>query len=137
SLTYTVPNYDGSYYLKAYVDRYADEINTTNDTLVSQFSCRRNATGIADHVAAGWSVGQNEPNPASGVTVIPFVIPEDAEVALTIMGVNGQLLHREIVAATAGANRVTLHTGTLPSGLYYYGVEYKGQRIVRKMNVVR
>ena len=137
SLSYTVPNYDGRYYLKAYVDRYADEINTANDTLTSQFVCRRNATGIADHVAAGWSVGQNEPNPASGVTVIPFVIPEDAEVVLTLTNVNGQLLHREIVAATAGANRVTLQVGTLPSGLYYYGVEYKGQRIVRKMNVVR
>ena len=137
SLTYTVPNYDGSYYLKAYVDRYADEINTTNDTLTAKFACKRNTTGIASHTAADWSVGQNEPNPASATTTIPFVIPEDAEVALTIMGVNGQLLHREIVAATAGANRVTLQTGTLPSGLYYYGVEYKGQRIVRKMNVVR
>ena len=137
SLTYTVPNYDGSYYLKAYADTYANEINTANDTLTAKFACKRNSTGIVSHTAADWSVGQNEPNPASATTTIPFVIPEDAEVALTIMGVNGQLLHREIVAATAGANRVTLHTGTLRSGLYYYGVEYKGQRIVRKMNVIR
>ena len=137
SLTYTVPNYDGSYYLKAYADTYANETNTANDTLTAKFACKRNSTGIVSHTAADWSVGQNEPNPASATTTIPFVIPEDAEVALTIMGVNGQLLHREIVTATAGANRVTLQTGTLPSGLYYYGVEYKGQRIVRKMNVVR
>lgn len=137
SLTYTVPNYDGNYYLKAYLDTYASETNTANDTLTAKFACIRNTTGIADHAATNWSVGQNEPNPANATTVIPFVIPEDAEVALTIMGVNGQLLHREIIAATAGANRVTLQTGTLPSGLYYYGVEYKGQRIVRKMNIVR
>ena len=137
SLTYTVPNYDGSYYLKAYADTYANDINTANDTLTAKFACKRNTTGIASHTAADWSVGQNEPNPANATTTIPFVIPEDAEVVLTLTNVNGQLLHREIVAATAGANRVTLHTGTLPSGLYYYGVEYKGQRIVRKMNVVR
>ncbi len=112
SLTYTVPNYDGSYYLKAYADTYANDINTANDTLTAKFACKRNTTGIASHTAADWSVGQNEPNPANATTVIPFVIPEDAEVALTIMGVNGQLLHREIVAATAGANRVTLQRAT-------------------------
>ncbi len=65
------------------------------------------------------------------------MVPEDAEVVLTLTNVNGQLLHREVIPATAGANRVTFRTGDIPSGLYYYGIEYRGQRIVRKMNVVR
>ncbi|MBO7623780.1 MAG: T9SS type A sorting domain-containing protein, partial [Bacteroidales bacterium] len=93
--------------------------------------------GIARHDGEGWNLGQNEPNPASSVTAIPFNVPLDGRVVLSVMGVNGQLLHREEIDATAGANRVELQLETLPAGLYYYSMEYRGQRQVRKMTVIK
>ena len=119
ALTYSVPDYDGIYWLRAYVERHADELEPSNDTLLARFSCKRNNIGIARHDGEGWSLGQNEPNPASGVTAIPFNVPSDGRVVLSVMGVNGQLLHQEEIDATAGANRAELHLETLPAGLYY------------------
>ncbi|MBQ6666592.1 MAG: T9SS type A sorting domain-containing protein, partial [Bacteroidales bacterium] len=137
ALTYSVPDYDGRYWLRAYVERHADDLEPGNDTLMAQFSCKRNNIGIARHDGEGWNLGQNEPNPASGVTAIPFNVPSDGRVVLSVMGVNGQLLHREEIDATAGANRVELQLETLPAGLYYYSLEYRGQRQVRKMTVIK
>ncbi len=137
ALTYAVPDYDGRYWLRAYVERHADELEPGNDTLMAQFSCKRNNIGIARHDGEGWNLGQNEPNPASSVTAIPFNVPLDGRVVLSVMGVNGQLLHREEIDATAGANRVELQLETLPAGLYYYSLEYRGQRQVRKMTVIK
>ncbi|MBO7623839.1 MAG: hypothetical protein J6S82_00840, partial [Bacteroidales bacterium] len=89
ALTYTVPDYDGRYWLRAYVERHADELEPGNDTLMAQFSCKRNNIGIARHDGEGWNLGQNEPNPASSVTAIPFNVPLDGRVVLSVMGVNG------------------------------------------------
>ena len=137
ALTYAVPDYDGRYWLHAYVERHADELDPANDTLLASFSCKRNNIGIARHDGEGWNLGQNETNPASSVTAIPFNVPLDGRVVLSVMGVNGQLLHREEIDATTGANRVELQLETLPAGLYYYSLEYRGQRQVRKMTVIK
>jgi hypothetical protein len=53
------------------------------------------------------------------------------------MGMNGQVLYREEIAAEAGNGDIRVNLSDLAAGVYYYSVEYRGERIVRKMNVVR
>ena len=137
SLSYTVPNYNGKYFLRAYVDTYTDEVNTANDTLIAQFNCLRNEVAVPDFDDAGWTLGQNRPNPARNATVIPFSLPEDATVTLTVMSASGQLLRSEVIEAAAGENSFSLNVENLAAGIYYYTMEFKGQRLVRKMNVVK
>ncbi|MBR5665348.1 MAG: T9SS type A sorting domain-containing protein, partial [Bacteroidales bacterium] len=84
-----------------------------------------------------WTVGQNVPNPASELTRIPYVIPEAGVLTLRIMGMNGQVLYREEIAAEAGNGDIRVNLSDLAAGVYYYSVEYRGERVVRKMNVVR
>jgi len=53
------------------------------------------------------------------------------------MGMNGQVLYREDVNAEAGSGDIRVNLSDLAAGVYYYSVEYRGERVVRKMNVVR
>ena len=56
---------------------------------------------------------------------------------LRVMGLNGQVLCREEVEAEAGSGDIRVNLSDLAAGVYYYSVEYRGERVVRKMNVVR
>ncbi|MBP5395623.1 MAG: T9SS type A sorting domain-containing protein, partial [Bacteroidales bacterium] len=69
--------------------------------------------------------------------VIPFRLPQDDEVVFCIMTTNGQVIYRQEIQGEAGENRIELHTGDWAGGLYYYTMEYRGQRITRKMNIIK
>jgi hypothetical protein len=137
TMTYKVPNYTGQYTLKAYVEAFAGDSIRSNDTLARQFRCYRDSVGIRNVEQLDWSLGQNIPNPAGDGAVIPFRLPQDDEVVFCIMTANGQIVHRRTIQAVAGENRITLDASGWAAGIYYYSMEYKGQRIVRKMSVVR
>jgi hypothetical protein len=94
-------------------------------------------TGIRIAKQVNWQLGQNIPNPASNVTVIPFALPKEGEVTLSVLSANGQLLQRRRIQAQAGDNTIEISTGDWADGLYYYRMEYRGQLQVRKMNIVR
>ena len=84
-----------------------------------------------------WTVGQNIPNPAADMTRIPYSIPDAGVLSLRIMGMNGQVLYREEINAEAGSGDIRVNLSDLAAGVYYYSVEYRGERVVRKMNVTR
>ncbi|MBQ5532249.1 MAG: T9SS type A sorting domain-containing protein, partial [Bacteroidales bacterium] len=107
-----------------------------NDTAKVE-ACVEGGVGIEDATADRWTVGQNVPNPASEMTRIPYVIPEAGVLTLRIMGMNGQVLYREDVNAEAGSGDIRVNLSDLAAGVYYYSVEYRGERVVKKMNVTR
>ena len=137
TMTYKVPNYTGQYTLRAYVEAFDGDSIHSNDTLARQFRCYRDSVGIRSIAQYDWSLGQNIPNPTGSEAVIPFRLPQDDEVVFCIMTANGQVVHRRTIQAVAGENRITLDASGWAAGIYYYSMEYKGQRIVRKMSVVR
>ena len=53
------------------------------------------------------------------------------------MSINGQLLYQESIQAVSGSNRVEVDINNLSNGIYYYSMEYNGESIVKKMNVVK
>ncbi|MBO4282278.1 MAG: T9SS type A sorting domain-containing protein, partial [Bacteroidales bacterium] len=137
TMNYKVPNYTGTYTLVAYIEAYANDADNSNDTLSASFACTKDSTGIGNANAIDWTMGQNIPNPASSVTRIPYTLPQDGSVTFSVMNMNGQLLLRQEVRAEAGQNSIELNTGDWANGVYYYSMEYQGQRIVRKMSVNR
>ncbi|MBP7103429.1 MAG: T9SS type A sorting domain-containing protein, partial [Bacteroidales bacterium] len=82
-----------------------------------------------------WAVGQNIPNPVQALTSIPFSIPEDGTVRFTVMSVSGQVLYMEDIQAKSGSHIYDFNTLQLSNGIYYYSMEYVGQKIVKKMTV--
>ncbi|MBO7464556.1 MAG: T9SS type A sorting domain-containing protein, partial [Bacteroidales bacterium] len=137
TMTYKVPNYTGKYTLRAYVEAFDGDSIRSNDTLARQFRCYRDSVGIRDAEQLDWNLGQNIPNPASSVTAIPFTLPQAGQVRLSVMTANGQVILKEEIQGEAGGNRLELNTADWASGLYYYTMEYRGQRITRKMNIAR
>ncbi|MBO7464487.1 MAG: T9SS type A sorting domain-containing protein, partial [Bacteroidales bacterium] len=93
--------------------------------------------GIRIAKRVDWQLGQNIPNPASDITVIPFMLPQGGEVTISVLSANGQLINRRRIQAQAGENTVSISTEGWADGLYYYRMEYNGRQQVRKMNIVR
>ena len=137
TMTYKVPNYTGKYTLKAYVEAYSGDTIRSNDTLAKQFRCYRDSVGIREATGLDWQLGQNIPNPAAEITAIPFTLPKEGRVRFSVMTANGQVIYRQEIQGEAGGNRLELHTGDWANGLYYYTMEYRGQRITRKMNIIK
>ena len=141
SQSYRVPRLSvngaqAAYKVTVFLGALADDIDHGNDTAKVE-ACVEGGVGIEDATADRWTVGQNVPNPASEMTRIPYVIPEAGVLTLRIMGMNGQVLYREDVNAEAGSGDIRVNLSDLAAGVYYYSVEYRGERVVRKMNVVR
>jgi hypothetical protein len=137
TMTYEVPDYTGKYTLKAYVEAIDGDSIQSNDTLARQFRCYRDSVGIREITDLDWQLGQNIPNPATEITAIPFTLPQEGTVRLSVMTANGQVIHRQEIQGEAGGNRLELNTADWTSGIYYYTMEYRGQRITRKMNIIR
>jgi hypothetical protein len=129
--SYVIPN-DSVYYITVYlnrVDNYPED-----DTL----RVSRRAIYI-DNIATGegnvFTLGQNIPNPANNSTRIDYSIPESSEVVFHVHSISGQLLYSKTIEAQRGAQSIELNTAVLSAGVYYYSIEYKGQRIVKRMSV--
>jgi hypothetical protein len=91
--------------------------------------------GIAETGIARISMSQNTPNPATGTTRIDYSLPTDGEVTFHVYTISGQELFNQVVETTSGKHSIDLNTTHLASGIYFYSMEFKGQRIVKRMSV--
>jgi hypothetical protein len=83
-------------------------------------------------------LGQNIPNPFESITNIKFTIPENGTVRLFIT----DMLGREIAVPVeeyraAGSHNVDFDSGSIAPGMYYYTLDFNGERVTRKMMVNR
>ncbi len=130
---YTVPD-EPVYTLKVYVnsvDKYA-----MNDT-ISILRITTSINGLSKNASPGFILGQNIPNPANNNTMINYSIPESGEVIFRIHSMNGQLLYNKAVQPESGTNSIEINTSGLSAGIYVYSMEFKGQRITKRMSIKR
>jgi hypothetical protein len=80
-----------------------------------------------------FTLGQNIPNPATNSTRIDYSVPEAGEVIFHVHSISGQLLYSETINTKHGTNSIELNTSTFAAGVYFYSMEYKGQRLVRQL----
>ncbi|MBX2816935.1 MAG: T9SS type A sorting domain-containing protein [Saprospiraceae bacterium] len=85
-----------------------------------------NVTGIA--------LKQNVPNPFDDATIIEFELSDDAELHLSVIGIDGKVVHHQKGHYRAGKNRVELTAQEVPApGIYYYRIESRGVTQTRRM----
>ncbi|MDR1505191.1 MAG: T9SS type A sorting domain-containing protein, partial [Prevotella sp.] len=128
--TYTVPNFP-DYNIKVYLTSVDN--NSTDDTITTERTT--DFVGINRAEANVFTLGQNTPNPANNSTRIDYSIPEAGEVIFHVHSISGQLLYSKTIEAQHGNQSIELNTSTLASGIYFYSIEYKGQCIVKHMNI--
>ena len=124
----------GNYKLCAYTMLLSDgyQINDTSCNSLINVIC---PIGIGESDLGGLWLGQNIPNPSNGMTMIDYSVPNSSVVVFRIVNPLGETVYEEKGSVSSGRHRVELDVNVLPSGLYYYSLEYKGRRLVKKMIV--
>jgi hypothetical protein len=138
SNTYTVPN-DSVYYLTVYVNSY-DNYSSNDSITIKRETVGADSSDIPPAVKGidgtnGFTLAQNIPNPAKNTTRIDYTIPESGEVIFHVQSVSGQLLYSKTIEAASGKNSLEVNTNVLAAGIYIYSIEYKGQRLIKRMSV--
>ena len=85
------------------------------------------------------SLGSNYPNPFNPSTTIEFTLPENGKARLKVFDMIGQEV-ATLFDQNAEAGRLyqaTFSASTLPSGLYFYRLNFGDQSIVRRMALVK
>jgi len=90
--------------------------------------------GINDPTAAGFTLGQNYPNPFTGSSTIEYAIPTSGNVKVSVANVLGQDIAILVNGdKDAGAHSFTINSRNFSSGIYYYTLEFEGQKITKKL----
>lgn len=84
-------------------------------------------------------LGDNYPNPFNPATSIEFTFPENARASLRVFNMIGQevAILFDQFAEAGRLYRAHFSASSLPSGLYFYRLEFGNQSIVRKMMLVK
>lgn len=76
---------------------------------------------------------QNSPNPFRETTEISFSLPGDGDVRFFVINTLGEMVFQSSKFYTAGEHFITFDKGNLSAGAYFYGIEFQGQCLMRKM----
>ncbi len=79
---------------------------------------------------------QNSPNPFMTDTKITFELPERDQVRLVVRDMAGQVLRTIANEYEAGRHEIRLMRGDLPYGVLYYSIDYRGERIIKRMLIL-
>ncbi len=100
--------------------------NTTSDWSETRSFTTHTATGAEepDHLPEDVELEQNYPNPFNPATTIEYNLPEDTDVTLEVLSMEGRhittLVNEE---QSAGSHRVSFDASSLASGVYMYRLE--------------
>jgi hypothetical protein len=89
--------------------------------------------GIVEELANGMKLWQNMPNPASENTVVRFEIPSAGMVSFEIVDILGNTLMNTQEKKIAGIHTIEIDVNSLANGVYYYSVEFDGNRLTKQM----
>ena len=104
-----------------------------NDTLIERRETTKPPTIRGIHTS-NILLGQNIPNPANNNTIIKYSVPQDGEVNFKIYSVSGQILYNNVENVQSGDHQIEINTTGFAAGIYFYTMEFEGQRITRRMS---
>jgi photosystem II stability/assembly factor-like uncharacterized protein len=85
-----------------------------------------------------FTLEQNYPNPFNPVTTIRYTLPQTGEVELYVTDALGKRVGTLVERTQhAGAQHVFFDASALPSGAYFYHLVHNGNRVTRKMMVMK
>jgi hypothetical protein len=84
--------------------------------------------------AATLNVSQNYPNPFNGTSTVNVTLPASSDLTFVVRNVMGQVvMSQSTVNAAAGAHKITIDSGKLTAGVYFYTVTAGGEKVTKKM----
>jgi hypothetical protein len=95
-------------------------------------SCDPNNT---QEIEYSFNLGSVSPNPANQIARIPFELPNNESVQLSVVNMVGEQLINKSFAGKRGENTITLDLADLPSGIYLYTMQSGSHKSTRKLVV--
>ncbi|MBK8390179.1 MAG: T9SS type A sorting domain-containing protein [Saprospiraceae bacterium] len=85
-----------------------------------------------------FALGQNEPNPWRGETVVSYELPKAGKVTLTVLDITGKMVAQKTVDGAAGKNTIGLTKAELggAAGVMIYRLESGGLSTQKRMIVI-
>lgn len=111
--------------------RFADKNLANNKT--TRLQVMNHFEGVPVVLENQLELEQNYPNPFTGQTTIPFVLPNAAKVRFFIIDALGHMVNSFEQHFDAGRQTLTLDMSQYSTGVYFYGIEVDGQRRMKKM----
>ena len=84
-----------------------------------------------------FSVAANYPNPFKSSTTLPFTLPKEGVVSISVFNSNGQVIWQQQETFFKGANRMELTANYPTNGMYFYEMTYGQEQVRGKLNVVQ
>lgn len=111
---------------------YYRDFNATNDqtTDIRVVNYFEDVPHVSDY---DFVVEQNYPNPVVDQTSIEFVLPYCGTARFFVTDVVGRPIYEKTSDYVDGRHSITFNRKDLPSGVYYYGIEFDGERRMHKM----
>jgi hypothetical protein len=88
------------------------------------------------HFADDIQLHQNRPNPWTDETIIPFEIPADGEVTLTLTNVLGEQVSHTTNVFAAGKQQFKISNTDWPAGAYYYTIQFGDTQLTKTMLIL-
>ena len=88
-----------------------------------------------EEIEYSFNLGSVNPNPASQSARIPFELPNNDRVQLSVVNMVGEQLISKSFAGKRGENSISLDLGELPSGIYLYTMQSGSHKSTRKLVV--
>ncbi|MFC2111403.1 right-handed parallel beta-helix repeat-containing protein, partial [Bacteroidota bacterium] len=111
--------------------------NLTNDADPANDKTCISMVGVIDGIVeiseSGLALWQNIPNPANEITTIKYLVPKAGQIVFELRNVIGQTINRFEKSVLQGEHQFDLDIKNLPSGVYYYSIDFEEERLVKKM----
>ncbi|MEM1327471.1 MAG: T9SS type A sorting domain-containing protein [Bacteroidota bacterium] len=116
----------------------SEAMNITSDVTTAE---AYNATGETQAVAlnfgkAGYALGQNNPNPFKGETLIQVTMPDAQRASLRVHDVTGKVLKEIVQDFDQGTTTIKLNSKDLQAGVLYYTLQAEDFTVTKKMIVL-
>lgn len=141
-INFTIPLPDNAISDKTQVAFFYDDYNTwawyaaLDNVKITGFDAT--LTPVNDFFGITSALGQNYPNPASGISVIDYSIGKMQPVKISLYNLSGKrvgLLVDEI--KQAGKHSLLFDASLYQNGIYFYTLETDNHRITKKMVIIR
>jgi hypothetical protein len=89
--------------------------------------------GINTFESRNISLSQNVPNPTNGVTTITYGLTKSGQLNFNVTNMLGQVFAQTSEFKSAGDHLIELNVSDWADGIYFYSIEFEGERIIKKM----
>ena len=89
--------------------------------------------GLQTFASKNINLSQNVPNPTGGYTKITYGLKTSGMLNFRVTNMLGQEFFTDSQYKTAGDHMIELNVANWANGVYFYSIEFEGERIVKKM----